>query len=409
MVAPHIRTATEADAPALLEIYRPFVDSSAVSFEVAVPTVEDFAARIAKAVAGWQWLVAVRDGQRVGYAYGSAHRERLRVPMVDQRSPPTCTRTAAAKGIGRVLYLRLFDELAGKGYCNAYAGHNPAQCGQRRPALQRRIRTRRRLQGMSAASSASGTTSGGFSGSSATHRPRNELTNFAVFLETAWNDHGDRPQEVADRLLASLSLVEAPDKRSRRSRDWQHTFSASTSANGITVSSSWNRCAACPRSIGSAAVDSALTRSVANVALRERRGFHFGDAHRGNPRRGAGNGRFCFRGAPGIQPRRCRATRRPFALRMPGLPAKAPAIRALAVGGNNLAAALEEKADRDAAETEAMVAAANGALRYWKEAGTWLEEERAEYRLARSPPASWRRPWSAIQSAWRCVDSVQAQ
>jgi hypothetical protein len=85
------------------------------------------------------------------------------------------------------------------------------------------------------------------------------------------------------------------------------------------------------------------------------------------------------------------------------LPAKAPAIRALAVGGNNLAAALEEKADRDAAETEAMVAAANGALRYWKEAGTWLEEERAEYRLARSLLQAGKAV-EAIQSAWRCVD-----
>jgi phosphinothricin acetyltransferase len=121
MVAPLIRTATEADAPALLEIYRPFVDSSAVSFEVAVPTVEDFAARIAKAVAGWQWLVAVRDGQRVGYAYGSAHRERLAYRWSTEVSAyvhPDCRR----QGIGRVLYLRLFDELAGKGYCNAYAG-----------------------------------------------------------------------------------------------------------------------------------------------------------------------------------------------------------------------------------------------------------------------------------------------
>ena len=68
MAEPLIRTATEADAPALLAIHRPFVDSSAVSFEMVVPTVEEFAARIAKAVAGWQWLVAVRDAQCVGYA-----------------------------------------------------------------------------------------------------------------------------------------------------------------------------------------------------------------------------------------------------------------------------------------------------------------------------------------------------
>ena len=67
-----------------------------------------------------------------------------------------------------------------------------------------------------------------------------------------------------------------------------------------------------------------------------------------------------------------------------GLPPESPAIRALAVGGNNLAAALEAKTDRDPTETRGMIDAAEGGLKYWKQAGTWLEEERAEYRLARS-------------------------
>ena len=71
-----LRQATEADAAALLAIYRPFVESTAVSFETVAPTVVEFAARIAKAVQGWQWLVAEHHGQCVGYAYGSSHRER---------------------------------------------------------------------------------------------------------------------------------------------------------------------------------------------------------------------------------------------------------------------------------------------------------------------------------------------
>ena len=71
-----IRSAVEADAPSLLDIYRPFVEDTAVSFETVAPGIEEFAARIAKAVAGWQWLVAERDGQCIGYAYGSSHRER---------------------------------------------------------------------------------------------------------------------------------------------------------------------------------------------------------------------------------------------------------------------------------------------------------------------------------------------
>jgi hypothetical protein len=86
-----------------------------------------------------------------------------------------------------------------------------------------------------------------------------------------------------------------------------------------------------------------------------------------------------------------------------GLPSESPAIRALAVGGNNLAAALEEREGRDASETDGMIVAANGGLKYWKQAGTWLEEERAEYRLSRSLLQAGE-PLAAIQSAGRCID-----
>jgi phosphinothricin acetyltransferase len=71
---PVIRPATEADAPALLAIYRPYVERTAVSFETEPPTVEQFAARIARSLEGWVWLVAEVDGVCAGYAYGTSHR-----------------------------------------------------------------------------------------------------------------------------------------------------------------------------------------------------------------------------------------------------------------------------------------------------------------------------------------------
>jgi len=71
-----------------------------------------------------------------------------------------------------------------------------------------------------------------------------------------------------------------------------------------------------------------------------------------------------------------------LALAPPGLTRESPAARALAAGGNNLAVALEEKPDRDAFEARAMLDAARAGLEYWKIAGTWLEEERAEFRLS---------------------------
>ena len=121
MDAPLIRSATLADAPALLEIYRPFIEQSAVSFETRVPSVEEFAARIEKALEGWAWLVAEIDGQLAGYAYGGTHRERAAYRWSVETSVylrPDFQR----RGIARMLYLNLFDALIERGYCNAYAG-----------------------------------------------------------------------------------------------------------------------------------------------------------------------------------------------------------------------------------------------------------------------------------------------
>jgi hypothetical protein len=59
-----------------------------------------------------------------------------------------------------------------------------------------------------------------------------------------------------------------------------------------------------------------------------------------------------------------------------------PAPRALAVTGNNLACELEKRATRDPIEVALMKNAATVARQYWEVAGTWLEVERAEYRLA---------------------------
>lgn len=61
-----------------------------------------------------------------------------------------------------------------------------------------------------------------------------------------------------------------------------------------------------------------------------------------------------------------------------------PALRALAVAGNNLACTLESRPQHTASERDAMLAAAGAARQFWSLAGGWLEVERAEYRLARA-------------------------
>jgi hypothetical protein len=76
--------------------------------------------------------------------------------------------------------------------------------------------------------------------------------------------------------------------------------------------------------------------------------------------------------------------------------------RALAVMGNNLAAALEEMADRSPEQTRAMLAAADTGLTYWKLAGTWLEEQRAQHRLARCRLQAGDAA-GALRSAQQCI------
>jgi phosphinothricin acetyltransferase len=116
-----LRDARAEDAKALLEIYRPFVTDTAVSFELEPPGVAEFEARIAAAQSQWAWLVAERSGEIAGYAYASAFRTRAAYRFTAETSAYTHP-AHRGRGIARALYQRLFEVLIEKGYGNAYAG-----------------------------------------------------------------------------------------------------------------------------------------------------------------------------------------------------------------------------------------------------------------------------------------------
>jgi hypothetical protein len=66
-----------------------------------------------------------------------------------------------------------------------------------------------------------------------------------------------------------------------------------------------------------------------------------------------------------------------------------PGVRAVAAAGNNIAATLRDIAETlDATQRRLMLHAAALARSHWQRAGTWLEMERAEYRLAVSHVAA---------------------
>lgn len=89
------------------------------------------------------------------------------------------------------------------------------------------------------------------------------------------------------------------------------------------------------------------------------------------------------------------------------LPDADPAVRALAMAGNNIAAALDERPALDDAMRGLMLQAAQVGLACWRRAGTWLHEERAHYRLARSHRKAGD-PARARQHAQACLALVAA-
>ena len=126
-----IRIAAAADAAAIRAIYAPFVSDSATSFETAVPDVAEIERRVATLGERYPWLVFEEDGAVLGYAYASPHRARAAYQWCTEVSVYVDGR-ARRRGIGRALYLALFDLLRRQHYVNAYAGitlPNPSSVG----------------------------------------------------------------------------------------------------------------------------------------------------------------------------------------------------------------------------------------------------------------------------------------
>ena len=116
-----IRTAMEADAAAIQQIYAPVVLETAISFEEVPPTVQEMAQRITTTLQTYPYLVAEEDGVIKGYAYASQHRAR---PAYRWAVDVTVyiAESARRQGIGRQLYETLLPMLEQQRFRAAYAG-----------------------------------------------------------------------------------------------------------------------------------------------------------------------------------------------------------------------------------------------------------------------------------------------
>jgi hypothetical protein len=197
-----------------------------------------------------------------------------------------------------------------------------------------------------------------------------------TFLEQAWNDHADAADAVADRLPEALPLAQDDDGVMRLAALAHHVLGehlgrwseglaflaqlAERGAHGAGAAAAIARCQASLRlcdggadergALGPSDQCRVTAMAAANLAV--------GDS---------------ARAAALLQDAVARAG---------VLPDADPGVRALAANANNIAATLQELAPPAPAQRELMVRAAEIARVQWRRAGTWLEVERAEYRLA---------------------------
>jgi len=123
-----IRMALAGDAPAVRAIYAPTIETTAISFELTVPTVEEMAERIIGRQPAHPWLVAERDGTVAGYAYAGRFSGRAAYDWSVETSVYVDS-AARGSGVGRELYAALMALLEAQGYRQAMAGialPNPA-------------------------------------------------------------------------------------------------------------------------------------------------------------------------------------------------------------------------------------------------------------------------------------------
>lgn len=115
-----IRDANLKDTKELLEIYKPYVLNTVITFEYDVPALEEFADRIRKITERYPYLVAEFDGKIVGYAYASTFKDRAAYDWCVETSIYLADDSRGI-GIGRKLYDALETRLKEQGILNANA------------------------------------------------------------------------------------------------------------------------------------------------------------------------------------------------------------------------------------------------------------------------------------------------
>ena len=125
-----LRNATVQDVPVMLDIYRPYILDTAITFEYEVPSLEAFTERFRNVTERFPWLVWEENGMVLGYAYASPFKTRAAYQW-DADLSIYLREDCRGKGIGKALYSELENRLRDLGYHVLYGvvtSANEASC-----------------------------------------------------------------------------------------------------------------------------------------------------------------------------------------------------------------------------------------------------------------------------------------
>lgn len=109
-----------ADTEEILEIYKPYVTNTVITFEYDVPSIEEFKSRIEDISSQYPYIVCTYKDKIVGYAYAHKYAERAAYQW-DVEASIYLDMNYKSLGIGKILYKKMIDILKLQNVQNVYA------------------------------------------------------------------------------------------------------------------------------------------------------------------------------------------------------------------------------------------------------------------------------------------------
>lgn len=115
-----LRFATLEDAQAILDIYALYIENTTITYEYEIPTIDLFKERMRNIMEYFPYLVYEVQGQVVGYAYASKHRQRAAFQWGVELSIYV-KQELHGKGIASILYDKVIEIVGKQGFYKVYA------------------------------------------------------------------------------------------------------------------------------------------------------------------------------------------------------------------------------------------------------------------------------------------------